>query len=82
MPQYPMLFCEIFDMWGIDFMGHFPTSFGFAYILLVIDYVLKYMKAKATRTDDSKAVVAFVRSHIFCRFGTLRAIIIDQGSHF
>ena len=34
MPQQPMLFCEVFDVWGIDFMGPFPVSFGFTYILL------------------------------------------------
>ena len=38
--------------------------------------------AKATRTNDSKVVVDFVRSDIFCRFGVPRAIISDQGSHF
>ena len=54
MPQQPMLSCEIFDVWGIDFMGPFPVSFGFIYILLAVDYVSKWVEAKATRTDDSK----------------------------
>ena len=62
MPQQPMLSCEIFDVWGIDFMGPFPVSFGFIYILLAVDYVSKWVEAKATRTDDSKVVVDFVRS--------------------
>ena len=39
MPQVPMLFCEIFGMWGMDFMGPFPSSFGFLYILQAVDYV-------------------------------------------
>ena len=34
---------ELFDVWGIDFMGPFPHSFGFVYILLVIDYVSKWV---------------------------------------
>jgi len=38
MPQQPMLFCEVFDVWGIDFMGPFPVSFGFVYILLVVEW--------------------------------------------
>ena len=38
--------------------------------------------AKATRTNDSKVFMDFVRSNIFCRFGVPRAIISDQGSHF
>ncbi len=82
MPQQPLLFCEIFNVWGIDFMGPFPISFGFVYILLAVDYVSKWVEAIATRTDDSKVVVDFVRSHILCRFGIPRAIISDQGSHF
>jgi len=41
MPQQSMLYCEVFDIWGIDFMGPFPPFFGFSYILLAIDYVSK-----------------------------------------
>ncbi|RDY05493.1 hypothetical protein CR513_10672, partial [Mucuna pruriens] len=42
MPQQPILFCEVFDVWGVDFMGPFPVSNGYSYILLVIDYVSKW----------------------------------------
>ncbi|XP_045797211.1 uncharacterized protein LOC123891391 [Trifolium pratense] len=82
MPQQPMLFCEVFDVWGIDFMGPFPVSFGFLYILLAVDYVSKWVEAIPTRTNDSRVVADFVRSNIFCRFGIPRAIISDQGTHF
>ena len=54
MPLTPILVCEIFDVWGIDFMGPFLPSFGCSYILLAVDYVSKWMEAKATRTSDSK----------------------------
>ena len=63
-------------------MGPFPISRGFSYILLVVDYASKWIEDKATGTNDSKVVVDFVRSNIFCRFGVPRAIISDQGSHF
>ena len=82
MPQPPMLLCEVFDVWGIDFMGPFPASFGFLYILLVVDYVSKWVEEILTRTNDSIVVADFVRSNIFCRFGIPRAIISDQGTHF
>ena len=49
----PMFNVELFDVWGIDFMGPFPKSNGFEYILLVIDYVSKWVEAKATSTNDS-----------------------------
>ena len=40
------------------------------------------MEAKATRTNDVRVVVDFVRSNIFCRFGVPKAIVSDQGTHF
>lgn len=82
MPQTPILFCEFFDVWGIDFMGLFLVSFGYVYILLAVDYVSKWMEAKATRTDDSKVVSKFIKSNIFSRFGIPRALISDRGTHF
>jgi hypothetical protein len=41
MPFNPILIVEIFDVWDIDFMGPFPNSFGFLYILVTVDYVSK-----------------------------------------
>ena len=38
MPLNPILVVELFDGWGIDFMGPFPTSFGYAYILMGVDF--------------------------------------------
>lgn len=63
-----MFFCEVFDVWGIDFMGHFPVYFGFVIILLDFDYVSKWVEAIPTRNNDSKVVADFVMSNIFCRF--------------
>ncbi|CAN6685869.1 unnamed protein product [Malus baccata var. baccata] len=82
MPQVSILNVEIFDVWGIDFMGPFPSSYGFTYILLAVDYVSKWVEAKATRTNDSKVVADFIRTNIFARFGMPRVIISDGGTHF
>ncbi|RDX76704.1 hypothetical protein CR513_43269, partial [Mucuna pruriens] len=60
MPQQPILFYEVFDVWGIDFMGPFPVSYGNSYILLVVDYVSRWVEDKATKTNDAKVVVDFV----------------------
>lgn len=82
MPQQSILFCEVFYVWGINFMGLFLASFGFIYILLAINYIFKWVKVIPNRTDNSPIVVNFVRSHLFCRFRLPRAIISDQGSYF
>ncbi|XP_074265593.1 uncharacterized protein LOC141588034 [Silene latifolia] len=82
MPQTPMIYCEIFDVWGIDFMGPFPASCGNVYILLAVDYVSKWVEAKATKTDDAKVVGEFIKTNIFSRFGFPKALISDRGTHF
>lgn len=82
MPQTGIFICEIFDIWGIDFMGPFPSSFGCVYIIVAVDYVSKWIEAKATKLNDAKTVIKFVKSHIFNRFGVPKAIISDRGTHF
>ncbi|KAM1050575.1 hypothetical protein ACFX2A_033008 [Malus domestica] len=82
MPQTRIFNVEIFDVWGMDFMGPFPASYGFTYILLAVDYVSKWVEAKATHTNDSRMVANFIRANIFSRFGMPRVFISDRGSHF
>jgi len=72
-----MLYCEVFDIWDIDLMGTFPPSLGFTYIFLVVDYVSKWVEVIATRTNNARIVMSFVKSNMFCRFGIPRAIIGD-----
>ncbi|GJZ38078.1 reverse transcriptase domain-containing protein [Tanacetum coccineum] len=71
----------IFDVWSIDFMGPFPSSRGNKYILVVVDYLSKWVEEKALPTNDARVVVKFLKS-LFARFGTPRAIISDRGTHF
>ena len=59
MPLNPILVVEIFDVWGIDFMGPFSHSFGHQYILVAVDYVSKWVEAILCRTNDHKVVIGF-----------------------
>ncbi|GJR42927.1 reverse transcriptase domain-containing protein [Tanacetum coccineum] len=77
MPQNAIQVCEIFDIWGIDFMGPFPSSKGNKYILVAVDYLSKWVEAKALPTNDARVVVKILKS-LFARFGTPRAIISDR----
>nr|GEY49323.1 reverse transcriptase domain-containing protein [Tanacetum cinerariifolium] len=71
---------KVFDS-GIDFMGPFPSSKGNKYILVAVDYLSKWVEAKALPTNDARVVVKFLKS-LFSRFGTPKAIISDRGTHF
>nr|GEU84014.1 reverse transcriptase domain-containing protein [Tanacetum cinerariifolium] len=81
MPQNAIRVCEIFDVWGIDFMGPFPNSKGNKYILVAVDYLSKWVEAKALPINDARVVVKFLKS-LFSWFGTPKAIISDRGTHF
>ncbi|GJR78971.1 reverse transcriptase domain-containing protein [Tanacetum coccineum] len=82
MPQTAIQVCKIFDIWGIDFIGSsFASSKGNKYILVAVDYLSKWVEAKALPTNDARVVVKILKS-LFARFGTPRAIISDRGTHF
>ncbi|GKB62941.1 putative nucleotidyltransferase, ribonuclease H [Tanacetum coccineum] len=81
MPLTNILVSEVFDIWGIDFMGPFPSLRKKKYILVVVDYVSKWVEAEALPTNDACVVVKFLK-RLFSRFGVLKALISDRGTHF
>nr|GEV90221.1 reverse transcriptase domain-containing protein [Tanacetum cinerariifolium] len=80
MPQNAIQVCEIFDVWGIDFIGPFPSSRGTKYILMAIDYLSEWVVAKALPTNDARVVCKFLKS-LFAKFGTPCAIISDRSEN-
>lgn len=66
MPQTGIIEVEVFDVGGIDFVGPFPSSVGNQYILLVVDYVSKWVEVVALPTNYTKSVVRFLgkKKHI------------------
>ncbi|GJX95996.1 reverse transcriptase domain-containing protein [Tanacetum coccineum] len=67
-------------MWASTFMA-VPSSRGNKYILVAVDYLSKWVEAKALPTNDARVVCKFLKS-LFARFGAPRAIISDRGTHF
>ncbi|CAM8923106.1 unnamed protein product [Rhodiola kirilowii] len=70
MPQKGILEVEIFDVWGVDFMGPLPSSQGNSFILVAVDYVSKWVEAIASPSCDAKVVIKMFMKIIF------------NGSHF
>nr|GEZ87743.1 reverse transcriptase domain-containing protein [Tanacetum cinerariifolium] len=50
-------------------------------LLITINYLSKWVEAKALPTNDARVVVKFLK-YLFSRFGIPRAIISDRGTHF
>nr|GFA13715.1 hypothetical protein [Tanacetum cinerariifolium] len=77
---WPSIYKDAFEL-GIDFMGPFPSSKDNKYILVAVDYLSKWVEAKALPTNDARVVVKFLKS-LFSQFGTPKAIISDHGTYF
>ncbi|KAL2465612.1 KRAB-A domain-containing protein 2-like [Abeliophyllum distichum] len=58
MPLNSILELELFDVWVIDFMGPFPSSFSNQYILVTVDCVSKWVEAVALPTNDAQVPMA------------------------
>jgi hypothetical protein len=72
---------DLFDVWGIDFMGPFKNSHGFEHILVMVDYVSKWVEDMPCRKASTEDSIAMIKS-IFPHFGTLRILISNGGTHF
>jgi hypothetical protein len=67
---------------GIDFMGHFKNSHGYEHILVMVDYVSKWVEAMPCHKASTEESIAMIKSVIFPRFSTPRILISDGGTHF
>ena len=63
-------------------MGPIPTSFDYSYILVVVDYLSKWVEAIPYKTNYHKVVLKFLKENVFSRFGVPKAIISDGGTYF
>ncbi|GJW43572.1 reverse transcriptase domain-containing protein [Tanacetum coccineum] len=63
---------------GIDFIGPFPKSHKFEYIIVAVDYVSKWAETQALPTNDARVVITFLKK-LFCHFGMPKALISDRA---
>jgi hypothetical protein len=80
MPLTSNLQIDIFDVWGIDFMGPFPISEGFEYILVAVNYVSKWIEALPYQVADAMHSKKMFYEVIFPRYG-VPIIVISDGDH-
>jgi hypothetical protein len=82
MPLTLNLQIDIFDVWGIDFMGPISNSEGCECILVVVDYVSKRVEALPCQATDVMHSKRMFHELFFLRYGVPRIVISDGGSHF
>jgi hypothetical protein len=69
MPLTNNLQIELFDVWGIDYMGLFSKSRNYEYILVAVDYVSKWVEALSCHAANTKNSKKMFEETIFPRFG-------------
>jgi hypothetical protein len=82
MPLRYNLQIDLFNVLGIDFMGPFKNSHGYEHILVMVDYVFKWVEAMPCRKASTEESIAMIKNMIFPRFGAPRILISDGGTHF
>ena len=63
-------------------MGTFVISHGMKYIIVAVDYVLKWTEAITLANNEGKSVTLFLKKNIFSKFCTPRDIISDGDPTF
>jgi hypothetical protein len=82
MPLTSNLQINIFDVWGINFMGAFPNSEGCEYILVAVDYVSRWVEALPCRAANAIHLKRMFHDVIFPKYGVPRIVINDGGSPY
>nr|XP_010319517.1 uncharacterized protein K02A2.6-like [Solanum lycopersicum] len=72
-----------FVAWGMDVIGPIEpvTSNGHRFIVVAIDYLIKWVEAASYKSVTKKVVVDFVCNNMICRFGIPESIITDNGAN-
>ncbi|KAL6312842.1 hypothetical protein AAG906_022591 [Vitis piasezkii] len=77
----PILIVDLFDDWGIDFMGPFPMSFGNPYILVGVDYVSKWVETIPYKHNDHRVFSSFLKRTSSQDLGTAYKTILGMSPY-
>lgn len=79
MPRFGILEIKLFDVWGIDFISPFLPFSTHRYILIVVNYMPKWVEIVTLPTN--KTLCYFLSRNILNRFGLPRTMVNDGGFH-
>ncbi|XP_027177879.1 uncharacterized protein K02A2.6-like [Coffea eugenioides] len=71
------------SIWGIDVIETIdpPASNGHRFILVAIEYFIKWVEVASYKHVTKKVVSNFLRNNIICRFGVLETLITDNAKN-
>ena len=65
---------------GVD-ICNLPETDGYCHVIVLIDYFLKWLEAKLTKSKSAPTVAQFLYE-VMCRHGGFDVQINDQGREF
>lgn len=82
-PMHPVIAIGPFVKCGVDFKTWDPSlDLGHMYIIVAVDYFMKWVEAMPTFGNDGKTMIFFRFNHIIARFGVPKEIVRDHSSYF
>lgn len=80
LPLQPVSIESPFKQWGMDLISDISdhSSAGYKWILVVIDYLTKWVDAIPSRKATHQVVMDFLLNHIICRFGVIFKIVSNN----
>ena len=85
MPLVPHVTLQAFKNWAIDFIGPINPlrkKTSVEYIITTINYLTRWDEAQPVNDYSAEIVVKFIFEYILSRFGCLKILMSDQGTHF
>ena len=72
-----------FDVWGVDVLGPFKSSYqGNKFILVFVCHYSRWIEAFASKTADAETFCNLLVNEIICRYGCMRVLLSDLGTNF
>jgi len=74
---------KVHELLGIDHIGPFKKTLrGNQHVIVAIDYLARWVEAKAVPDTSSAETIQFIETHLLYRHGWFSRLISDQGTAY